>query len=160
MDEQSRKLIEELFGKEDYNEILKLTDTLLSRDSQEEDLHLYKALCLKAMKNYEESLKSFDQSIFLNPHNGITFYSKGNLHYENEKWSLAVQCYNQAIDINAKVNFYSKENPNFLIKEYENAIKHYENALKNAGSIPTQITKRKSSIETYEKLKAEHVFDK
>ena len=160
MDKQiTLKKLDTLFDNNNYNDALKLIDEMLVLDSQCEDFQLCKGICLKRMKSYEESLKFFDQSIFMNPYNGIAFSAKGNLKFETGHFSDAVSCYNQANDLNSKVNFYSGEYASFLINEFENAIKHYETALKQAGSSPNAITKRKSSLEAYEKLKLEKVFE-
>ena len=160
MDKQATlKKIDTLFENNGYIDALKLIDEMLNQDSQCEDFQLCKAICLKRMKSYDESLKCFDQSIFLNPYNGIAFSAKGNLRFETGHFSDAVMCYNQANELNAKVNFYSGEYANFLINEYENAIKHYESSLKQAGKSPEVMTKRKSSLEAYEKLKLEKIFE-
>lgn len=160
MDKQTRvKSFEILFENMDYSEALKIVEELITEDSQCEDFHLYRALCFKGLKNFDESLKSFDHSILLNPQKSISFAAKGNLLFDQQNYHSACLSYNQANLINAKVNFYSNENLSFLINEHEKAIKHYETASKQAGFSPDIKTKRKSSLENYEKLKLEKAFD-
>ncbi len=150
--------LENYVEKKEYSEALKLLDEILSKESRCEYLHLYKAICLRYSDNGSDALKSFDDSILLNPNYGMAFAAKGNYHYLQREFELALKCYTQANKLNERINVYEKETLKFILVEHEISIHGYEYAVKNAGSNPL-VMRRKSSLETYEKLKSENVFN-
>lgn len=147
-----------LFTSKNHDEALKLLDEQISKSSNEAYLLLYKGIFLRYTKKFDESLNAFDAALLISPSDGLIFTAKGNLLFEMGKYFESVMSYNKAIVCNAKRNFYEESLPDFLLSEHEISFKFYENAFKKGGET-SSVSKRKRSMETYEKLKEEHAFD-
>lgn len=131
--EFSKKLAYHYFNNQRYDDLLKVTDVLLSLDISNAIYHYFKGAALQSTGQLEAAEGSYEMALALNPDHlnsnlqyGMILFNKGSHIYESEKKkyeSLAKPTrldytnYNKAI---VKGNEYYKRAEVYLVKYYQN----------------------------------------
>ena len=112
-----------------YGTALRYIDDELELDPSNEDLLNYKALCLRKLGRFEESLALFDDSIIVVDYDDTDFLEElADTFYDAGLYEEALDQYNHLIEIVPNSNYYWKQKGECLKKldEYEEAKKCFE----------------------------------
>ena len=81
---------------EDYESVIEYCDNLLTIDSNNIDVLLYKSYSLHCLHKYEESLVIYNKLLKLKPDEGSFWCSKGYLLENLGEYDMAIECFNNA----------------------------------------------------------------
>ena len=112
-EKEYRKKIDEgfelLFREKNYEKARATFMSAMSVDIQKANndakLYYYLGLTEYYLKNYSSSFQCFDKSIQLDDKNGLTYEGRGDLNYDLENWTEAVNDYTQAIRWSSDIPF-------------------------------------------------------
>src|SRR5437762_8468895 len=95
-----------------------------------------KGVALSRQGNLEAALTAFDESIGLDPQDGLTHYNKGDTLYEMGRYNEAVKAYDAAISIGIGVgeidaaSYVGKGNALLALKQYVEALTVFTEAVR------------------------------
>ena len=93
-----------LFGRDDYDNAIVLYDKALNDPDALNDPNyvkaLYnKALALRKLKKYDDSIKYYDKALSIDPNNVEAMNGKGVCFYKLGEYTKAIECYDKALSI-------------------------------------------------------------
>ena len=81
--------------------------------------------------DFDQLDKFFEQAIYLKPENGVYYYMRGDIYYNQGNYPKAIELYDKAIEKNPNndVYFNSRGNAYFNQEIYQQAINNYQRAI-------------------------------
>lgn len=143
----------ELYAGKKYPEAVVQFDQALKIDNHYANAHYNKALALKSMGKFSDSLREHERALELNPENILYLCSKGRLHLKLHEHAEALKCFEDAYTASssdAQTPSLSEKNQDFIhrmLTERSNLFEHIASLQK--ASIANQ-----KIIDAYEKIPA------
>jgi tetratricopeptide (TPR) repeat protein len=133
--DEAQKLIkkaEELFGKEQYKEIISLlTDELLIKYNNS-DLYCWRAAAHNRLMETEKAFEYIEKAMTIDPNNSFAYRQRANAWYYKGDYDKAITDYNKAIELkNDYADAYNERGIAWYYKrDYDKAIADYGQAIK------------------------------
>lgn len=124
-----------LYTEKKYAEAIVQFDQALRIDNRYANAHYNKALALKAMEKYDESMAEHEKALELKPHNILYLCSKGRLHLHAHEHTAALKCFEDAhqASTNSAQPSFSEKNQDFIqqmLLERSKLLEHIANLQK------------------------------
>ncbi len=135
---------EELRKKGRWGGALQFYDQAISKNKELTDAYLMKARVLYGNQMTEEANEVLDRSLEIKP-TFEAWYWKGKILYEMGRWGGALQCLNEALDLEPHMEDAWVLKGDILTERdlYEEALEAYENSLEIVPNLKEVIEKRK-----------------
>jgi tetratricopeptide (TPR) repeat protein len=148
---------------EDFNGAIKLLETVLKFDPNNEKNHLTIGFLYQRMGHLQSAIESYRRALKINPHNAEVYNNMGLAFRDKDDLESAFNCLKKAIEINPNfaealnnlgVILKAQGELNLALDTYNEAINikpDFSDALFNMGSIMQEIGELDSAIVVYQK---------
>ncbi|NCR05055.1 MAG: serine protease [Microcystis aeruginosa LG13-03] len=145
---------------ENYEQALTVINQAISLVPNNPNHYNEKSSVLSQLKRYDEGLAAITQAINLAPR-AAWYYNRGILYYNQQKYKLALDDYNKAIELNPNyaLAYYNRGNIYYDQQKYDLALSDYNQAIKinsdfaeaynNRGNLYRRQQKYKLALDDY-----------